>query len=740
MLRGTVLEVLAPLIAVLLVPLFYWRILTPDTKDVATFPIGDFTELNYPFRRWVAEELARGQAPWWNPFVFAGQSAIGDIQFRVLYPPDNLLARFIGGGFPVRAFEWDIIGHVALGVLFTYLLARRLTGSRLGGLVAGIVFGFGGFLSGFPIQQANLLDASIWLPLILLCIDVGVDLGMLTAFVVGAGAFALSALAGHPQSLFYVGLGSFLYLLFKGWNQGRIRWVAVPGIPILFLGGLALAAAALIPAYLHLGLTDRTDVSYAYTSTGFAFHEALGLVLPLQLGAAPLYCGVFTLLLVAIALASARCRTNKLFWLGLAILSLILSFGGNTFLQVISYLALGSFKFRQHERIVFLFSLAVAMLAGYGVAELTASRDLRLGWLRRAIRWPVAALVGFGLASAIAYAGLSGSARDQLLGLIDRTVFTAVVFGLGAALIFARDRRFLKPTVAGVLAVALVALDLFSTNWQTSLRPGTPQALLAPSPIATYLEENTTGLYRIASEGLLPGDGNAGALFRLQDVVGNSPLETEAYADFIKTVPEWTRWQVLNVRYIITKRKFDDPRLQLLRQDGGDNLYELDAKDQLPRAYVVHRTVDAPDHQLALDLVKTIDLHTTAVVEGTVPNLDSAAPNHSVVQITSYEADSLALTARLDAPGLLIVSEADYPGWQAEVDGRRVPVLRADGFIRAIPLGAGTHQVRFWFVPPGLQAGERTEGVAKEILAAIVVVEAFVWGVRRTRRRAPRDG
>ncbi|MGH2461920.1 MAG: YfhO family protein [Chloroflexota bacterium] len=737
------LETLTPVVAVFLAPLFYWRVLTPNPNDVATFPPGDFTDLNFPYRKWVAEELARGMNPWWNPYVSAGHSAIGDIQFRIFYPLDTWLARYLGGGFDVRALEIDVIGHVALAVFFTYLLARRLTGSRTGGMVAAIVFGFGGYLSGFPVQQVNLLDASVWLPLILLCIDVGADFNLVTGFVIGAGALGLSALAGHPQTLFYVCLASGLYLLFKGWNQGRIRWAALPGLPILFLGGGGVAATALVPAYFHLGLTDRTDVSYAFSSTGFALHEALGLVLPVQFGGTPLYCGIFTLLLVAVALGARRARANKLFWLGLAILSLVLSFGGGTFLQSGAYLLLGSFKFRQYERIVFLLSLSIAILAGYGASELTRGHDLRVGWLRRALAWALAALGVFSLLCVVQSVSATGDAQVRLIDLVDRAVFTAVILGLGAAIVLTRERRALGPGLAGVMAVGLVCLDLFSTNWQGNLRPGTPEDLLAPSPIVDYLQNYTVGLYRIASEGLLPGDGNAGSLFRLQDVVGNSPLETRDYADFTQQVPEATRWQVLNVRYVITKRKIDDPRLQLLRQDGDKNLYELAPKQLLPRAYIVHQTVIAPDHQLALDLMKSVDPRTTAVIEWKGPDLGSNQPDQSKVHVTEDQADEVAISAELPSPGLLVVSEVDYPGWHAFVDGRVAPIYRADGIIRAVYLTAGLHQVRFAFVPLGLADGEQASALVWRVLVDLVIVDLVAhlgwigFSVARRRVRRP---
>lgn len=720
------LELLTPCVSVLLAPLFYWRILTPDPLDAATFPTGDFTDLNYPFRRWVAEQLARGEDPYWDPFMSGGHSAIGDIQFRILYPPDTWLAQLGGASFPVRLLEMEIVGHVAAACLFTYLLVRRLSGSRIGGLASAIVFAFGGYLSGFPIQQANLLDASVWLPLILLCIDVGAEYGVVSAFVAGAVGLSLAALAGHPQTLAYVGLASGLYLLYKSWGHGRIRWTTIVGLPILFVGGLALAAEALIPAYLHLQLTDRTNVSYAFSSTGFALHEALGLVLPSGFGGTPLYNGIFTLLLVAVGLSTPTRRSNKLFWAGLAVLSLILSFGGNTFLQQISYLLLGPLKFRQYERSVFLVDLCVAVLAGYGAAELSHARDLALGWLRRVSIGAVSAIVGFGVLAAVQYAGAAGDTQSRLLSLLDRAVFSGLILSLGVALLLTRQRRVLRPAVAGLFAVLLIWLDLFSTNWQNNLQPGDPDRLVASSPIADYLENYTSGLYRIASEGLLPGDGNAGSLFRLQDVVGNTPLETRDYADFTAKVPELVRWQVLGVRYVVTTRKIDDPRLHLLRQDGQKYLYELDEKVRLPRAYVVEQTIYAPDHEVALDLLKSIDLRRMAVVEDPHLTLNATTTSPSAVQITAYGSNSLSLTAKLSVPGLLVLGDVDYPGWQAEVDGRPASIVRTNGIVRGVPLQPGQHTVHFQFVPPGRAEGQRLSTLGRTVLLDIVAAEVIL--------------
>ena len=48
---------------------------------------------------------------------------------------------------------------------------------------------------------------------------------------------------------------------------------------------------------------------------------------------------------------------------------------------------------------------------------------------------------------------------------------------------------------------------------------------------------------------------------------------------------------------------------------------------------------------------------------------------------------------------MLALHETWYPGWIAEIDGRRVPILRADVLFRGVEVPAGRHRVVFRFAP-----------------------------------------
>ena len=61
--------------------------------------------------------------------------------------------------------------------------------------------------------------------------------------------------------------------------------------------------------------------------------------------------------------------------------------------------------------------------------------------------------------------------------------------------------------------------------------------------------------------------------------------------------------------------------------------------------------------------------------------------------------------AELPRPGLLVLSEAWFPGWVASVDGAPAEILRADYVLRGVALGAGSHRVRFDYRPRSVKIG-----------------------------------
>jgi tetratricopeptide (TPR) repeat protein len=70
---------------------------------------------------------------------------------------------------------------------------------------------------------------------------------------------------------------------------------------------------------------------------------------------------------------------------------------------------------------------------------------------------------------------------------------------------------------------------------------------------------------------------------------------------------------------------------------------------------------------------------------------------------------------------LLVLEEAWYPGWRAEIDGRAVVCVAANIWMRAVPVPAGRHQVRLYFHQNYLLPGLLISLASAGLLLAVVL-------------------
>jgi uncharacterized membrane protein YfhO len=75
------------------------------------------------------------------------------------------------------------------------------------------------------------------------------------------------------------------------------------------------------------------------------------------------------------------------------------------------------------------------------------------------------------------------------------------------------------------------------------------------------------------------------------------------------------------------------------------------------------------------------------------------------VDILEYTPTRISLQADMVDHGLLLLSDVDYPGWQARVDGQLAPIYRANYLLRAVPVEAGQHRVEVYYDPQLFKVG-----------------------------------
>jgi hypothetical protein len=360
----------------LLVAFFFWRLWAPNPEDRLRFPRGDFTDQYYPLRHFVAASYAEGQMPFWNPYIFGGQPGLADPQAAAFYPPALLNALFWGAEFPIEALEAEVVAHIALAAWGAYLFVRLALGLGLmPALLAAIIFAFGGYLPGFPIQQVTIIETLAWLPWLLLTLHHAAALpqslptlrgkssppplregeramggggetatsakgregerakgrkgeramtvapspprrrgGRLISAALASLVLGCALLAGHPQSALYVAYVSGFYVLFLliSARPAPRDWLSSI-LPLLlpFVLGVGLAAMQLLPTLAFIEESSREELNYEFVQRGLQWKELLDIFLPKVLDSTPLYVGILPLLLALYALMSKQSLSNR---------------------------------------------------------------------------------------------------------------------------------------------------------------------------------------------------------------------------------------------------------------------------------------------------------------------------------------------------------------------------------------------------------------------------------------------
>jgi len=167
-----------------------------------------------------------------------------------------------------------------------------------------------------------------------------------------------------------------------------------------------------------------------------------------------------------------------------------------------------------------------------------------------------------------------------------------------------------------------------------------------------------------------------------------------------------------------------------LAHSGDVKIYEN--LDVLERAFLVHKAVVVTDDEDALALMRDETFDPAAeVILGAEPwRRFQPSQGCEPAQVTHYAPERVEIEVTAGAPGYLVLTDAWYPGWEATVDGERVPVYRADLLFRAVALDAGNHRIVFTFRPMSLRVGA---GVS---LAGLVVLTVVTLTLSKARRGA----
>jgi hypothetical protein len=146
-----------------------------------------------------------------------------------------------------------------------------------------------------------------------------------------------------------------------------------------------------------------------------------------------------------------------------------------------------------------------------------------------------------------------------------------------------------------------------------------------------------------------------------------------------------------------------------------------------PRAYVAYDSEVVADWRAAVrTMAERRDFHARALVEeGAAPGFVPAPGAHAGgAAVTGFEPERVTVRSTADAPAILVLAEAWYPGWRAQVNGSTAAVFPVNGWMRGVVIPPGTSEVTFTFHSRLLALGAAISLASAALLAALLVRRA----------------
>ncbi len=649
-----------------------------------------------PLKQFLADSLARGELPFWNPGVSLGTPYFAEMQTGVLYPASWLLLLADGS----HGIGLLLAFHLLLAAAGAYGLARSMGLAPPAALAGASVFSLGGCMLS-SVNMINFMQALAWLPWVLWAFERDARAPGPHSWVLAALAVGLQTLAGAPDVSIMTGLvvAARQVMLAGGGLGQRLAWL--PRVAAAYFAALLLASPQLLATYELYGQSVRTAGLSAAEIQRYSlrFGELWSLIRPPALsredwrvsevysgGYVPLFLSLYIGgIAAAFALYALWARRGPaLFWLALGGIGVFLALGGNNPAAMWVYETIAVFRYP--EKYVVLLHVGLALLAGLGVDA----------WLRK----------------------------------------------------YARRPRWL---LAAVLAVAVMMLDLVGFNGEINLEAPADYYQLDDIAETRWLGRADAGFvytrpyYRDQADSvrevyaeyrrqLSPHIGTLAGVRYVQGTEGLVIRDHALISGLLDELPPNGRFlqhlAFLNVRYIMTEAPLFQ-RSRWLKQSARQLTPLLwDVGQPRPMLYFPRVVLNRGSDYLQIASEDRAIITGQSAFAATPSDNDESGLRGRV--LSSQRSSPKRLLARVEVEGraLLVWNESYYPGWRARVDGESRPVVRANHFFNGVWLETGEHDVEFEFVPNNFYLGLGLSALAL-LLLLMVYLEAMPFPVAR---------
>ena len=737
-----------------------------------------------PGRAYASERFLSGEMPLWNPNAFCGMPFIADISNGVFDPIQLLFSPLPA----IRAVSFAVVAYHILAATGAYVLGRRLGCGPAAALIAGVVFGFSGYLISMD-DSVFYLAGVAWTPWVLWAVDRLCGKISYGRLLTVAGLHACVCLTGDVQWTYVMALMSVGYAAVASDPGRRLRtagWVTLAGTVALML-----TAFQLLP-FAEVAFASRRATGLDVTeSLSWAMHplRIVELGVPTPFGAVGddqtfwarglvnndhgipwsqgIYLGIGALMFCTVAWRSKRAR----FFFAVTTVGLLLALGPHTPVgEWAQALPLWS-SFRYPEKMIAMITFGLAMASGLGVQQALHGRR----WLGPtvvfvvlAIAWLACLVFRADILSAVSAHIETHGVRhvvpdDATSRIIDALLW---VLGLSGAItgmlaLHASKRVSKRSTVITITMVLIFDLLLQASAIQRTVpaEPFTDDVPLARLAEDSQFPEAPGRLYRydlpfLVAQPIEPSmlntaaslwqwqtlRPNMGYLNGVQYTLGYGVGMSRDFEALWQTITtdEDLAFTLTATEHLLGLMSADDyanrARYEPLVDIPGQNVRLLRFRKAVPRVRVVYDIIGVSSHDEALEALIGADFDPARSVVVTGADDQRSEREPTKVEVIRADPEHIAVQVSTTADGVLLVADSWNAGWRARVDGKPVDIEHANYLFRAVGLSAGEHTVEMEFSPTSWRVGR-----AVSAATALIVVLGFALSRRSPRRGARGD-
>jgi hypothetical protein len=714
-------------------------------------PMSDQLSAGYAYRDFAASYVREYHSiPPWDPYMFGGIAFVGGTHGNIFYPT-TWLQWFMPTD---TGMNLAFLIHFIIAGFALFLLARALGATWTGAVVGGLGYELTGIVASlvkpghdgklFVSALAPLLFLGLWRALRLRRID---GYGMV-AIITGL------SILGHYQLAYYLLVAGGLWALWLTFLDpaapNRKGWPLRLGAALAaVLVGVGIAGIQVLPLLDYIPFSPRAaggpsgGWEYA-TAYAMPINELMSTVLPQFNGVLGHYwgdnffklhtehIGAVIVLLAAFGLGDARVGRLRWILLGIAIFFLLVSFGGHTPFYRLWYEVMPMMKkVRAPGMAFYLVALMTCLFASFGTDRLLQGRVAMrsLG-------------IGVGILAGLALLGAVGALRPVTETLADPRMMERVVANAGE----------LQGGSIRLLLVVAIAGTVFWLVGSGRIFGGVAAAALAVVTVADgwsidrlFFDFSPPASVVFADDDLVKAMLAAPLPYRVLDpwgqqvynhatlmnhrvpqVFGYHGQELRYYDELWGGKGAYTQqvnpnlWDLFAVRFILLQQDQAVPGLHRVAgpvttaQGTTGFLFELDSVPVYAR--VVASAAKLPDSVIAATVADSrfpvSDIVLLSDTSGASPApvaAGSLPPRPAVtVKTTTWRPGLMQFEVQgtLGQPGWLLVGESWFKDWSATVDGKPVPVYRADYAAMAMPLPAGARSITMTFRSPSFERGK----------------------------------